>query len=164
MGPDTLGAYPRFRPNAQAALELLGPETGAAFKKNVTGNMWESLKKTFINFFAVTSIFPLKSSIRLYYSSKKLDTCAVRLRVMVQTPATLKRAPRDCNLVSLCNSSTTSSSVFLQIAYTWANLLLTFKTNMVLIDPSSCTSQMAPSPLQTLSLAPMAFIAVFANS
>lgn len=72
-----IGAALGFGPNAQAALELLGPETEAAFKKNVTGNLWESHKKTFMNFFAVSFVIPLQSSTRRFYSSKKFDTQSV---------------------------------------------------------------------------------------
>ncbi len=99
-----IGAALGFGPNAQAALELLGPETAAAFKKNVTGNLWESHKKTFMNFYAVSFIVALQSSTRIFYSSKKFDTQSVRLRAMVGTPAKQfipKRAPQDCNLVSV---------------------------------------------------------------
>ena len=56
-----IGAALGFGPNAQAALELLGPEAEAAFKKNVTGNLWESHKKTFMNFYAVSFVIPLQS-------------------------------------------------------------------------------------------------------
>lgn len=84
-----LGAALGFGPNAQAALELLGPETEAAFKKNVTGNLWESHKKTFMNFFAVSFVFP--SSVRLqldcFYGSKKFDSWSVQPRATVRTRA-----------------------------------------------------------------------------
>ena len=51
-----IGAGLGLGPNAQAALELLGPETTAAFRNNVTGNLWETHQKTFLNFFAVSFI------------------------------------------------------------------------------------------------------------
>ena len=54
-----IGAGLGLGPNAQAALELIGPEAEAAFRKNVTGNMWETHQKTFLNFFGVRSTHPL---------------------------------------------------------------------------------------------------------
>lgn len=51
-----IGAGLGLGPNAQAALELLGPETTAAFRNNVTGNLWETHQKTFLNFFSVSFI------------------------------------------------------------------------------------------------------------
>ena len=49
-----IGAGLGLGPNAQAALESLGPEAEGAFRKNVTGNMWETHQKTFLNFFSVS--------------------------------------------------------------------------------------------------------------
>ena len=51
-----IGAGLGLGPNAQAALESLGPEAEHAFRKNVTGNLWETHKKTFLNFFAVSTL------------------------------------------------------------------------------------------------------------
>ena len=56
-----IGAGLGLGPNAQAAIELLGPEAEAAFRKNVTGNIWETHQKTFLNFFAVSFIVPVKA-------------------------------------------------------------------------------------------------------
>ena len=61
-----IGAGLGLGPNAQAALELLGPEAEGAFRKNVTGNMWETHQKTFLNFFSVSSLPPLSSTISSY--------------------------------------------------------------------------------------------------
>ena len=49
-----IGAGLGLGPNAQAALESLSPEAEGAFRKNVTGNMWETHQKTFLNFFSVS--------------------------------------------------------------------------------------------------------------
>ena len=51
-----IGAGLGLGPNAQAALELLGPEAEGAFRKNVTGNMWETHQKTFLNFYSVSFV------------------------------------------------------------------------------------------------------------
>ena len=56
-----IGAGLGLGPNAQAALELLGPEAEGAFRKNVTGNMWETHQKTFLNFFSVSFILALST-------------------------------------------------------------------------------------------------------
>ena len=61
-----IGAGLGLGPNAQAALEMLGPETEAAFRNNVTGNLWETHQKTFLNFFAVSFILHLETSIPYY--------------------------------------------------------------------------------------------------
>ena len=66
-----IGAGLGLGPNAQAALELIGPEAEGAFRKNVTGNMWETHQKTFLNFFSVSFVPPLNPSASSYrYSSK----------------------------------------------------------------------------------------------
>lgn len=51
-----IGAGLGLGPNAQEALISLGPEAEAAFRKNVTGNLWETHQKTFLNFFAVSFV------------------------------------------------------------------------------------------------------------
>ena len=69
-----IGAGLGLGPNAQSALESLGPEAEAAFRKNVTGNMWETHQKTFLNFFAVSSMVPLMALAFLFYSSQQVFT------------------------------------------------------------------------------------------
>lgn len=67
-----IGAGLGLGPNAQAALEMIGPETEYAFRKNVTGNLWESHQKTFLNFFAVSLLSFFRILFPLYYSGRVL--------------------------------------------------------------------------------------------
>ena len=68
-----IGAGLGLGPNAQAALELIGPEAEGAFRKNVTGNMWETHQKTFLNFFSVSFVPPLNPSASSYWYSSKFN-------------------------------------------------------------------------------------------
>ena len=72
-----IGAGLGLGPNAQAALELLGPETEAAFRKNVTGNLWESHQKTFLNFFAV-SLYPYLAAWKSSDRRTEDSNCSLR--------------------------------------------------------------------------------------
>ena len=67
-----IGAGLGLGPNAQAALELISPEAEGAFRKNVTGNMWETHQKTFLNFFSVSFVPPLIPSASSYLCSSKV--------------------------------------------------------------------------------------------
>ena len=82
-----IGAGLGLGPNAQAALEQLGPEAEAAFRKNVTGNLWESHQKTFLNFFSVCWILHVDTSTLSFYSNKSSDASTLRCRAMVRPQA-----------------------------------------------------------------------------
>lgn len=49
-----IGAGVGIAPNAQQALELIGPEAKAAYDKHATGNMWPEHSKTFSNYVVVS--------------------------------------------------------------------------------------------------------------
>ena len=49
-----IGAGVGIGPNAQQALELIGPEARAAFDKHATGNLWPEHAKTLANFVVVS--------------------------------------------------------------------------------------------------------------
>ena len=49
-----IGAGVGIGPNAQRALELIGPEARAAYEKHATGNLWPEHAKTLANFVVVS--------------------------------------------------------------------------------------------------------------
>lgn len=49
-----IGAGVGFGPNAQRALELIGPQTKAALLKHATSNMWASHANTFSEYITVS--------------------------------------------------------------------------------------------------------------
>ena len=56
-----IGAGVGIGPNAQQALELIGPEARAAYDKHATGNMWPKHAKTIANYIVVSPfVFPYK--------------------------------------------------------------------------------------------------------
>lgn len=113
-----IGAGLGLGPNAQSALELLGPEAESAFRKNVTGNLWESHKKTFLNFYSVSSILPPGISILSGRYGKQLITSGYR--DTAPPPAsifTCRSALQDCSPVTVHISSMTSSHLYPRIAY-----------------------------------------------
>ena len=59
-----IGAGVAFGPNAQRALELLGPATIDAFHKRATSNMWASHANNFAEFRVVNRISTLLRELR----------------------------------------------------------------------------------------------------
>lgn len=49
-----IGAGVGIAPNAQRALELIGPAAQAAYSKHATGNMWPEHAKSMANYFVVS--------------------------------------------------------------------------------------------------------------
>lgn len=54
-----IGAGVGLAPNAQRALELIGPTAKEAFMKHATGNMWASHANTYIEYTAVRTLSPI---------------------------------------------------------------------------------------------------------